>query len=519
MSSQALPRNPADQDSTICNLGEVQSEFFKDRALIVVSNRGPVTFHPVEGAKDEDSDEDELTYEYGEGGLVTALTGLCHYTEVTWIASAQTGADRAWEQGVVPMNGSEIHIKFVKPEPSAYEGYYSVIANPLLWFLQHSMWDVPRAPVINQATWHAWEQGYVEVNRHFAQAIAEVVRGMDAPPLVMLQDYHLYLTAKFLREELGEECEATIMHFIHIPWPGPEYWRILPPTMRGAILEGLCGADILGLQTQQDKMNFLRTCRALLPQAEARFKRARVWYNNHTTHVRYFPISIDVDSLLETAKSEAVAAARERLENVIGDNQLILRIERIEPSKNVVRGFHAFEELLELHPMHRGNVKFLALLVPSRLGMDEYENYLEEIMAAAGHINANYGASDWEPIRILIGHNYQRGVAAMQLYDVLLVNAIADGMNLVAKEGPMVNEKDGVLILSERTGAREQLESGALVISPCDIYATAEALHQALTTPEEERQPNAEHLRWLIEREDISVWLCRQLKTVIELNL
>lgn len=514
--SQGLPRNPAEQNSAICCLEEVQSEFFKGRDLIVVSNRGPVTFVPAEG---EDAAEDDLTYEYGEGGLVTALTGLCHYTEVTWIASAQTDADRAWGEGVVPMNGSEIRIKFVKPEPSAYTGYYSVISNPLLWFLQHSMWDVPRAPVINQATWHAWEQGYVAVNRRFAQAIAEVAREMDTPPLVMLQDYHLYLTAQFLREELGAGCKATIMHFVHIPWPGPEYWRILPPTMRGAILEGLCGADILGLQTQQDKMNFLRTCRALLPQADVRFKRARVWYKNHATHVRYYPISIDVASLLETAKSEAVATYREHIEGIIGNNQLILRIERIEPSKNVVRGFQAFEELLELHPMHRGNVKFLALLVPSRLGMDEYESYLEEIMAVAGRINATYGVGDWEPIRILIGHNYDRGVAAMQLYDVLLVNAIADGMNLVAKEGPMVNEKDGVLILSERTGAREQLESGALVISPCDIYATAEALHQALTTPQEERQPTAEHLRWLIAREDISVWLCRQLKTVIDLNL
>ncbi|NBD36785.1 MAG: trehalose-6-phosphate synthase [Chloroflexi bacterium] len=520
MSSQALPRNPAEQDSTICTLEDVQSEFFKDRALIVVSNRGPVTFHPVEGAEEvAEADEDELTYEYGQGGLVTALTGLCHYADVTWIATADTEEDLRWHHGTVPMNGDEIRIKFVEVEPTAYDRYYSMIANPLLWFLQHSMWDVPRAPVINQKTWRAWEDGYVEVNRGFAEAIAEVVREMDAPPLVMLQDYHLYLTAKFLREELSDEAEPTIMHFVHIPWPGPEYWRILPPAMRTAILEGLCSVDIIGLQTQQDKMNFLRTCRALLPQAEARFKRARVWYNNHATHVRYFPISIDVESLLEATESEKVAAERERLERVIGDNQLILRIERIEPSKNVVRGFQAFEEMLELHPMHRGKVKFLALLVPSRLGVDEYESYLEEIMAVVGRINANYGARDWEPIRIMIGHNYLRGVAAMQRYDVLLVNAIADGMNLVAKEGPMVNEKDGVLILSERTGAREQLESGALVISPCDIYATAEALHQALTMEEEERKSNAEHLRWLIEREDISGWLCRQLKTVIDLNL
>ena len=140
-------------------------------------------------------------------------------------------------------------------------------------------------------------------------------------------------------------------------------------------------------------------------------------------------------------------------------------------------------------------------------------------MATAGRVNANYGDSDWEPVRMLVGESYPRAVAAMQLYDVLLVNAIADGMNLVAKEGPIVNQRDGVLILSERAGARQHLEPGALIISPCDVYATAEALHQALTMPAEERRERAERLRWLIEREDITAWLCRQLETIVELDL
>jgi trehalose 6-phosphate synthase len=164
-------------------------------------------------------------------------------------------------------------------------------------------------------------------------------------------------------------------------------------------------------------------------------------------------------------------------------------------------------------------VKFLAILVPSRLGVDEYQDYLDELMAAAGRINATYGDSEWEPVRLLVGENYPRAVAALQLYDVLLVNAIADGMNLVAKEGPIVNQRDGVLILSERAGARQQLETGATVISPCDVYATAEALHQALTMPSGERRERANRMRRLIEREDITDWLCRQLDSVTELNL
>jgi trehalose 6-phosphate synthase len=311
----------------------------------------------------------------------------------------------------------------------------------------------------------------------------------------------------------------TTLHFVHIPWPGPEYWSILPPEMRQAILEGLCAVDILGFQTREDGLNFLRTCESHLPRAHSNYKRSRVWYRNHATHVRDFPISIDVEALKQLAASQEVAKCRSEILEIATDRRLILRIDRIEPSKNIVRGFQAFEEMLELYPKHREQVTFLALLVPSRLRVDEYRDYMDELMAAAGRINARYGTSGWEPVRIVVGENYPRAVAALQLYDVLLVNAIADGMNLIAKEGPVVNQRHGVLVLSERAGARQQLGSGAIVISPCDIYATAEALHQALVMPPGERQEQAERLRWLIEREDITTWLCHQLETITELNL
>jgi trehalose 6-phosphate synthase len=153
------------------------------------------------------------------------------------------------------------------------------------------------------------------------------------------------------------------------------------------------------------------------------------------------------------------------------------------------------------------------------MDVQEYQDYLDDLMASAGHVNALYGTHEWEPIRVLVGANYPRAIAALKLYDVLLVNSIADGMNLVAKEGPIVNQRDGVLVLSERVGAREQLESGAIVISPCDVYATAEAIHQALLMPEEQRQKISQRLRWLIERQDINAWLYDQIGTVSELNL
>jgi trehalose 6-phosphate synthase len=223
--------------------------------------------------------------------------------------------------------------------------------------------------------------------------------------------------------------------------------------------------------------------------------------------------------LRQLAESPEVAGHRTEIKAVVGDQQLILRVDRSEPSKNIIRGFRAFEEMLKLHPEHRGRVKFLAILVPSRPGVHQYPDYMDELMAAVGRINASYGDSQWEPVRVLVSDDYPRSIAALQCYDVLLVNAIADGMNLVAKEGPIINQRAGVLILSEAAGARQQLESAATVISPCDVYATAEALHQSLTMPIEARRERAKRLRQLVEREDINDWLCRQLDAVAELNM
>ncbi|MGC9334222.1 MAG: alpha,alpha-trehalose-phosphate synthase (UDP-forming) [Anaerolineae bacterium] len=502
-----------DSDARLKACEKLQSELLSSRALIIAANRGPVTF-----ARDEDGN---LTTQRGGGGLVTALSGLCPHTEdMTWIACARTDADVDWGHGSVELeDGSHIQAAFLSPDEKAYEAYYNIIANPLLWFLQHSMWDVPRAPVIDQFTWQAWEEGYKAVNRLFAEAIARQVRAVDRPTLVMLQDYHLYLVARQLRSLLRRKYRATTLHFIHIPWPGAEYWRILPPGMRQAILDSLCAVDVLGFQTKEDGLNFLRTCESLLPQAAVNYGRRRIWYRNHATHIRDFPISIDIDALKQLATSPEVLEHQSEIDDIVGNRKLILRIDRIEPSKNIVRGFLAFDEMLERYPEHCGKVTFLALLVPSRMDVKEYRNYLDALMATAGRVNARHGSSEWEPVRVLVGDSYPRAVAAMQLYDVLLVNAIVDGMNLVAKEGPIVNSRHGVLILSERAGARQQLEPGALVVSPCDVYATAEALHQALVIPDEERQENATRLRWLIEREDIGDWLCRQLESISELGL
>ena len=491
---------------------QLQSRFFAERSLVILANRGPVSFQRAE--------DGSLMSQRSGGGLVTALTGLCRHTEATWISCAQTDEDRAWDGGKFRLdNDTAVDIRFLSPEPSAYDGYYNVISNPLLWFLQHSMWDVPRAPIINRATWDAWKHGYVTVNRLFADAAVQLVRQGTHRPLVMLQDYHLYLTPRLIRQSLPRRERPTLLHFIHIPWPGPEYWGIFPPGMLQELLAGLCGADIVGFQTHLDGLNFLRTCESLLPRAFVNFRKGRVWYRNHATHVRDFPISVDVAALRQTAGSPEVESHKQAIRSSLEDRQLILRIDRIEPSKNIIRGFLAYEELLERYPEHRNTTQFQAILVPSRLDVEEYKEYLDDVMAVAGRINAVYGDSSWEPVRLMIGEDYARAVAAMQMYDVLLVNPIADGMNLVAKEGPIVNLRSGVLILSRRAGAYEQLQMGAMAVSPCDVYATAEAIHQALGMPLHERDARIELLRRNVENEDIRAWMCHQLQAVIDLRL
>ncbi len=489
-------------------------QLLQTRQLIIASNHGPITFHTDENGVIQPQRS-------GGGGLVSAISGIAQHVDACWIASALSEEDKTWQGGMVSIaeGGGSMQVQFVTSAESAYDGYYKVIANPLLWFLQHSMWDIFRSPTIDRTTWQNWQNGYMVVNRQFAEAVSKQILAKGQPSLVMLQDYHLYLAPYYIRRVFRPRKKYTLMHFIHIPWPGAEDWGLLPPRMRQSILEGLCSVDLLGFQTREDALNFIRTCESHLPRAHVNFKKSRVWYRNHTTHVREFPISIDVKALKRLALSEEVAEHHKSFLEQYGGSPLILRIDRIEPSKNIVRGFQAFDELLELYPEHRGKVQFLALLVPSRMEVEQYQNYLNELMGAAGQVNAKYGDSNWEPVRVMVGENYPRAVAAMQLYDVLLVNSIADGMNLVAKEGPVVNQQQGVLVLSERTGAHEQLGSGALVIPPLDISTTASALHQALVMPPDERKEKAERLRSLVEREDIVDWLCRQLETIVELGL
>jgi trehalose 6-phosphate synthase len=471
--------------------------------IIIVSNRGPFSF---KGKKDG-------TFEVkrGSGGLVTALGALAEKHDVLWVATAISKDDYRWLKTTneKPQNVEGISLRLMQPKKKAYLRYYNVIANPMLWFIQHQIWDAPRNPSITQETWEAWDSGYVEINKVFAQKIAETIKDEKRPVIIFPQDYHLYLLPHFLRELLGDR--VYIQPFIHIPWPGPDAWRILPGQIRKLILTSLLQSDRVGFQTQKDAFNFVQTCRFYLDGAHSLGSRNSIQYNGRIVQATAYPISVDTQKLNTLIEEPETHLLKSQLINFVGDRKLILRVDRIEPSKNILRGLEAYRTLLETHPEHRGKVQMMALLVPSRMKVDEYQDYLRDIMSDAGMINAAYSTPYWEPVRIVVGDNYERAIAAMQFYDVLLVNPLADGMNLVAKEGVLVNQKDGILVLSEDAGAFYELGDHALTVSPFDTYGTANAIHQGLTMLPEEKRKRAEALKKIVLNADIRDWFYNQV--------
>ena len=471
--------------------------------IVIVSNRGPFSF--------KRNADGTFRVDRGAGGLVTALGALAEKHDVLWVAAAMSKDDNRWAKtsGGQPQLVEGISLRLMQPDQKAYQGYYNVIANPMLWFIQHQLWDAPRNPSITQETWDAWKNGYVLINRDFAKVVAETVEAEKRPVIILLQDYHLYLMPQFLRELLGTKVQ--IQPFIHIPWPGPDAWRVLPGQIRNTILTSLLKADRVGFQTQKDAFNFVQTCRFYLEGAHSRGSRDTVYYRDREVKALAYPISIDTQKVREVSEEPQTHLLKTQLYNFVGDRKVILRVDRIEPSKNILRGLEAYRTLLDVHPEHRSKVQMMAFLVPSRMEVDEYQDYLRDIMSEAGMINAQYSTPYWEPVRIIVGDNYKRAIAAMQFYDVLLVNPLADGMNLVAKEGVVVNQKDGVLVLSEDAGAFYELGEYALTVSPFDIFGTANALHDALEMPPEYKRQRAEALRAIVTKADVRGWFYGQV--------
>ncbi|MBA2383524.1 MAG: trehalose-6-phosphate synthase [Actinobacteria bacterium] len=453
------------------------------RKLIVVSNRGPIGYTRDDGGK--------LLARRGAGGLVTALAPLVSHHDVTWIASAISPADRdVAAQGVreeVATDRSRYRLRLVAHPRASYDLYYNVVANPILWFLQHGLWKNLLRPESDIGC--AWDEGYVAVNGRFAEAVVEELE-REPEAAVFFHDYHLYLAPRIVRER---KPHAAIAHFTHIPWVGADAWSALPRPIVQAIHQGLLAADVVGFHTERWRQAFLSAC------ADLELDTTGVLVTAH-------PISIDPDGFGSLARSDAVLAAeRELLDS--RPESLILRVDRTDPSKNVVRGLEAFSLLLERRPDLRGRVGMLALLDPSRQEIPEYVEELERITAAAAPIEARFPGS----LVLEIEDDFPRSVAAYKQFDVLLVNSVMDGLNLVAKEAPLVNTRDGVVVLSENTGAHEEIGQWTIPVDPFDVGQTAAALEQALALPAEERRARVDALRSHVRVHDLRAWIGAQL--------
>jgi trehalose 6-phosphate synthase len=384
---------------------------------------------------------------------------------------------------------------------------YNHLANPLLWFVQHGLYDLPYAPALGEDTRRAWEEGYVAVNRNFAEAVSRTVEGEEEFPIVLLHDYQLYMTPLFLRESLG--AEAFLSLFVHIPWPESDYWRVLPGYVREGVLESLLSADVVAFHTHRYARNFAETAAEILG-VEYDQERGVVRRDGHEVWVRAYPISIDPAEFEELARSEAVLEQEERFVKGL-PGKLLLRVDRMDLSKNIVRGFRAYGRMLERHPEMVGEVTFLAQLQPSRGDVPEYARYAEVVQETAEEINGRHGSTSWKPIELSMQDNFPLSVAAYKNYDALLVNAVRDGMNLVAKEAAVVNERDGVLVLSENAGAHEELGEHALTVNPFDLDEQADAIHRALTMPNEERRRRASALKETVLSNTIEDWVEAQM--------
>ena len=440
---------------------------------------------------------------------MSALSGALQASGGLWIASAMSPEDRERAGGVHldPAMGAAGHdLRYLSFDPRMYDRFYNGISNRVLWFVHHALWDLPRMPRWDRATDRAWAS-YRRVNEEFAEALAEEGPPTKAQPAYLVQDYHLSLVPALLR---ARRPNARIAHYSHIPFADPEAFRTLPAAMRIELLSGLLGADVVGFHSERWAENFMRCCHDL-PGATVNLRDRSVRWHGRRVLVRLYPISVDPAALKEQAASEEVAAAERRIGRWLGGARLVLRVDRTDLSKNILRGFLAFEGFLLRNRRWRGRAKHLALLNPSRESVPEYRGYVKDCLRTAERINAELGDERWQPIRVQVQDDYSSALAGFGIYDVLLVNPVRDGMNLVAKEGAVLNTRDGVVVLSENAGAYPELRPHVLAVNPFDVGATAEAIATVLDMDADERRRRAGGTREAVVRNRLEDWVPSQL--------
>ena len=460
--------------------------------LLLASNRGPLSY-------DEDG-RGGLVGRRGGGGLVSAVSGASEAGQALWVCAALTDADRRAareaEGGLVAPG-----VQLLDVDPVVFDRAYNGVANSTLWFVSHLLYATAESPVFDARSRREW-RAYTEYDDAFAAALAAAA----APgATVLVQDYHLTLTPRQLRER---RPDLRIGHFSHTPWAPPEYFCLLPDEVAREVLLGMLGADAVGFHSARWADAFARCCVEVLG---ASYDDGVLEHEGRTTRVGVHPLGIDAAELRERAAQDDVQSRLPGLRELVGDRQLLLRIDRTELSKNIVRGLEAYRELLRTRPRWRGRVVHLAFAYPSRHDLPEYREYTGAVQRVAREVNEEFATEGWVPVHLEVRDDYARSLAAYVLADVLLVNPLRDGMNLVAKEGPVLSGRGLSLVLSRQAGAADELGAWSHLVNPYDVGQTAEALHAALLESAEVRSSRTASLAAAATALPPAAWLAAQL--------
>ncbi|MEV8391214.1 MULTISPECIES: alpha,alpha-trehalose-phosphate synthase (UDP-forming) [unclassified Streptomyces] len=447
--------------------------------VLVASNRGPVSYTP--------RDDGSLEARRGGGGLVSGLSAIGQNGDAVWVCAALGEGDREAVRRtggrLDPADTGGQRVRMLGIAPEVYADAYNGVANSTLWFVHHLLYQTPLEPSFGPEFRARWAS-YETYNRAFAEALADEAADGAA---VLVQDYHLALVPGILR---ALRPDLRIGHFSHTPWAPVDYFRLLPDDIARQLLRGILGADRAAFLTHRWADAFTACCTELLGATGGTGK----------TRIGVHGLGVDGDFLRERAHRPDVDERIGTLRGQIGrtgtgeERKTIVRVDRTELSKNIVRGLLAYRLLLTDRPEWRERVVHVAFAYPSRQDLAVYRDYTAEVQRVADEINAEFGTDGWTPVVLHVEDDFARSLAAYRLADVALVNPIRDGMNLVAKEIPLISERAGALVLSREAGAYEELGEDALVVNPYDIGATAAALHEALTMPADERAERAKRL-------------------------
>ncbi len=450
--------------------------------FVLVSNRGPLTF---------DLDGDDLVARRGAGGLISGLGPIVRDTDVLWISAAMSDGDR-----VAARAGVGVHDGFrsllVDVDPATYDSSYDVVCNQILWFVHHGMFDRMRTPRFDRTTVRAWAS-YRAVNEAFAAAVVE-----HAPSgaCVLVQDYHLALVAASVCDR---RPDLRLAHFSHTPFATPSEFSVLPDEMASDLLTGMAAHHLCAFHSHRWRDAFVASCESVLGSSPATL---------------VAPLGSDPDDITAAAQSARCDEAMRHLDELVGDRAVIGRVDRIEPSKNIVRGFEAYDLFLTEHPEWHERVTFVASIYPSRQNLATYQAYRQEVETRVAQVNRRHGTETWRPIELDTRDDFPSSVALLRRADVLMVNPVRDGLNLVATEGALVNERDVVLLLSPEAGSFDTLADVVIAVPPFDLAATADAMGRALDLDTAERSRRFRALRSRASERTPANWLDDQLRAL-----